>query len=316
MVIKKQELMMHTKFDAAYWQQESLQRGKSSGKELKTEWLSFLPTRVLLVERSRKLAIANGAGLGPSLPTDLCLFGRGEPPQRHLTKVNGLPYRPRTRPWPRDESGEPLTFLCQFCFADSKDHIAQLPGDVLLVFAQTEDVGIFPGHLPISPAEEDAFYFEWYPLGLDDLVADPSPPLFVFPTCYVVQHRSCDYLNQEAAIEAMSKLGPDAELLKKEFFGSSAPRGLVCWPGMKIGGVPYWDNAPPAEPEGRFLANFSGVGWVFFREYPHFMELEQIPFRESLNDENYFQLPIDCSVNFFVREDGSVTWVPDFYCCT
>jgi hypothetical protein len=87
----------------------------------------------------------------------------GEPPDRHATKIGGLPYRPASAPWPRLPGNIPLVFLAQFNFCDSQDLTGKLPGDVLLVF--TEE--------PWSPGY---LHFEWQPLGMGDLVEPTSVP--------------------------------------------------------------------------------------------------------------------------------------------
>jgi hypothetical protein len=63
------------------------------GEEFGVEILCDSPISVVAVEHYRAKAAASG-DLGPSVPVDKFVFGKGEPPQRHLTKVNGLPYRP------------------------------------------------------------------------------------------------------------------------------------------------------------------------------------------------------------------------------
>src|SRR5437879_1094826 len=82
---------------------------------------------------------------GPAVPVDLFIMADGEPADRHVTKIGGLPYRSGT-PWPtmrdgeppygsatpraRMRDGEPLLFLAQFNFSDSKDLSGELPGDL------------------------------------------------------------------------------------------------------------------------------------------------------------------------------------------
>ena len=120
-------------------------------------------------------------------PVDYFLFELGQPPDRHTTKIGGLPYRPAGKPWPvcdgpfkpsladlMPPAGSPMLFVGQICFADSHDLLRdELPGDVLLFFT-----------------EDDSFCndwrLEWYSLGLSDLTevneSPASDPEFV--TCF------------------------------------------------------------------------------------------------------------------------------------
>jgi len=282
---------LHPSFEFELWQKRLKTSHDNTGslKEIDGELFSQSPAGIVIAEHYRRLAIENGANLGPSVPTDVCVFGRGEPPQRYLTKVNGLPYRPRSRPWPLDSNGERMTFLCQFCFCDSHDHVGQLPGDVLLIFVKTFKVGDTSEYFPVSPARPDAFQFEWYQLGLEDLTAVTEPAAFIFPQCYVVQHRSCDFMDQTQAIDAVSTIVPE-DVLPKQAIGKTAVlRALTCWPGMKLGGAPYWNRLPPPPSTGMFLGGFSGVGWVHLREHPHITVSEELGLEESLANSNYFQ---------------------------
>ena len=50
-----------------------------------------------------------GLRRGRELPTDVFVWGQGEPKDRTLTKVGGLPYWPAETPWP-ERNGKPLPF--------------------------------------------------------------------------------------------------------------------------------------------------------------------------------------------------------------
>jgi hypothetical protein len=89
------------------------------------------------------------------------------------SRIGGAPYRPADAPWPISRAGEfagePMEFLGQLCFADSKDRFSiQLPGDVLLFFSDCR-TGISSGTL-----EEQ--YFEWQPLGLKTITQASQVP--------------------------------------------------------------------------------------------------------------------------------------------
>ena len=68
---------------------------------------------------------------------DLFVLSVGEAPARSCTKIGGLPFWKRNRPWPTI-FGEPLPFLAQFNFQESQDLVGELPGDMLLVFAHAD----------------------------------------------------------------------------------------------------------------------------------------------------------------------------------
>jgi hypothetical protein len=151
-------------------------------------------------------------------PTDQIFFVPGEPDERSLTKVAGLPYRAASVPWPVTEEGRPMTFLAQFCLAESKDLIGKLPGDVLLMFAEDRDA-----YLP-NPYGT-TLRFEWYPLGLRDLIdAEDIPDTeWKLRPYFGVLHRTDD----------------------KRLVGN--PQGET-----KIGGAPAWIQGDESR-SGRFL---------------------------------------------------------------
>ena len=130
------------------------------------------PVHICLNEQLREAA-ADVIDWGRAVPADVFIMAKGEPAGRHVTKIGGVPYRPAAKPWPLNSEGRPMTFLAQFCFADSKDITGALPGDVLLCFSPTD-----------APPED--MEFEWYPLGLTDLMlpeAVPSQP-WTFQPCF------------------------------------------------------------------------------------------------------------------------------------
>ena len=102
-------------------------------------------------------------------PTDQVFFAAGEPAERSVTKVAGLPYRAAGLSWPLTDDGQPMTFLTQFCFAESRDLVGKLHGDVLLVFAEGR-------HAYLPNPYDSSLGFEWYPLGLRDLIRAEEIP--------------------------------------------------------------------------------------------------------------------------------------------
>lgn len=101
---------------------------------------------------------------GDPVPMDIFVMADGEPPERHMTKIGGLPYRPAGAKWPvRRYSGDPMVFFGQFNFADSTDITGELPGDVLLIF----------GDNAYGP---ETLHFEWQPFGLGSLIEKDEIP--------------------------------------------------------------------------------------------------------------------------------------------
>lgn len=93
---------------------------------------------------------------------DSFYLGRGEPERRDITKINGLPYRRRDKPWPLDDEGKPYTFVFQVRLTESRRFIKNIRRDFLLVF----------GNNPFL----DDVRFEWVDAGLDSLVTPDEVP--------------------------------------------------------------------------------------------------------------------------------------------
>lgn len=155
---------------------------------------------------------------GAAFDTDVFVLGMGSPQKRAVTKISGLPYWPRGRAWPTVEDGAPCQFLAQFNFADSRDLVGKLPGDVLLLFVPAGD-GDWLWDL-------EQVHFEWL-----DTTAKPlidALPKGVQPYCqsewYGVLHRTKDYPDMAAAARRL-KVDQAYE--------------LAVINGCKIGGIPH-----------------------------------------------------------------------------
>ena len=91
---------------------------------------------------------------GPAVPVDIFVMAEGEPEKRNVTKIGALPYRPANASWPTGSNGQPMLFVAQFNFADSKDLTGELPGDILLVFADdSSDQSVLAGVGNIAKSE-------------------------------------------------------------------------------------------------------------------------------------------------------------------
>lgn len=173
-----------------------------------------------------------------AVPCDIFLWGIGEPPDRRLTRVGGVPWLPKSIPWPTfgDTAG---TFLCQFDFRDSKDLHGQLagtslPGDLLLVFVADCNSAM--------TGEAEDLQFVWVSADeVDVYTQDDVPagaPSFEFVTAWGARFRSKDMPSQW---ETAYKIAKRTKIMKL----CSLP---VLW-ATKIGGVPHDSqnnlDAPP-----------------------------------------------------------------------
>lgn len=205
---------------------------------------------------------------GQPVPVDVFVMSKGEPENRHATKIGGLPYRPRHLPWPSAPSGRPLALIAQFNFSSSFDIVGNLPGDLLLIFGDDSDGPVRPLHM------------EWQNLGIEDLIepsAVPSECMKVAP-CFGNRCRMISY--PEAVRTTDSKYpqchGKDVwspywipqlqatQIGRAPFFIQEGDDSLPGQPLCTIASVqpdmhqPYpWVNVPePKCPEGKW--DYSG----------------------------------------------------------
>lgn len=127
-----------TGFDIDAWTQrlrlEEPQIWKLAGG---AEW----PPGVVATELLRRMVLGDSQ-VGDWIDTDVFVFGLGPSPSPRATKIGGAPFRPRTLAWPTDQHGDQLTFVAQLDFSHSRDVTGDVPGDLLLIFA--EDGIAFP----------------------------------------------------------------------------------------------------------------------------------------------------------------------------
>jgi Domain of unknown function (DUF1963) len=177
---------------------------------------------------------------GQAVPIDIFVMAEGEPKDRHVTKIGGLPYRPAATPWPTAPTGDPLVFLAQFNFADSKDLIPEVPGDVLLVFGDNAD-------LP------DTLSFEWQRCGISSLIQSDSVPgsSRLISPCHGYIHRTVSF--------------PHA--LRQNNMKYPTCRGKEVWSwfhllqlqATQIGEAPFFIQADDRSLPGRLLCAISSV---------------------------------------------------------
>lgn len=256
--------------------------------------------------------LAKSHCLGESVPCDVFTLGLGEPKRRDVTKINGLPYRPANLPWPmRPDNGEPMTFLAQFRFKESEDILPNLPGDVLLIFAECET--FYRG------GEFNFFHYEWYPLGLTKLVAaaDLPNPAWEFITCYGVRHRTVDYVDKDqVATKVVESLFPDCVRLKETPWPVS---NFVRLDALKIGGLPYfycndqqYVQVLLNEIPGRFLCSIPTIGALSREPDPYVNRPEPFDYKWDTPPKNERLYSWDGFILWFSVDDhGEVHWTID-----
>lgn len=243
------------------------------------------PYNLARLEFSRRRLLEQ-TNLGAAVPTDLFVFHRGEAPRREVTKIGGLPYWSRRRPWPLAGPGWPMTFIGQLCFADSRDLFESLPGDVLLIFAE--------GRYILDWLEEDksALAFQWVNLGETDWVRPEDIPPVRWPIvpCWGDLYRTVDYP------ESARKFQP----------GSGLSR-LAVVEGTKIGGSPRWIRWEEDLP-GRFLGAIGSICPCLHQPYP-FLDCPTL----SDADPDWFQWGKGGSLYLFLDDKGYIYWTVQSY---
>ena len=265
------------------------------------------PADIAHVVQLRSKALVGTSDLA-AVPCDIFVFAQGEPMRRDVTKVNGVPYRPAALPWPVTVDGEPMTFLAQFRFTESADLTGKLPGDILLVFISDDD--LYPFDQP-----QETLRFEWYPLGLDALVSADQcpPPRWRFAHCYGFRYRTVDYTDPRAEPLFMRVIPSEAR--------RSTPDDLLVRPlcrldGMKIGGAPLWfdgetsTTGPDWETiSGRFLCSLASIEPELDEPYSWVNHPEAIGFDERTFKDDMLLFCLNAFIlNFFIDEDGHITW--------
>jgi hypothetical protein len=230
---------------------------------------------------------------GPKVAADVFVLFPGEPEDQSITKIGGVPYRPADLPWPRRASDEgPLTaptlqehfqdyhswqeerpsdeeiieeynewypamrFLGQFNFADSKDLVPELPGDVLLLFGNYD-----------WPFIE---YYEWHPLGLTDPIRSEQVPTSGYPEYEVDEDfGSSVWYGQIFRTQDYPEAGDQIPDLQQRF-GSGA-ESVFRMKAHRIGGAPHFIQTDPCLP-GTLLCVFNGIS-SSGDEHPIFLDL-------------------------------------------
>ena len=206
------------------------------------------PGSLAVNEQLRVEALAGSCYRGSRIATDVFVWARGEAPNPAMTKIGGVPYRPRSLPWPRDGEGRRIRFIAQLCFADSRDIVGDLPGDVLLIFGDDDSLLVEPERL----------VFEWSTLGIQERALEVPQMVAseLLTPYYGVIHRTEDWPNATEEIGGRYR----------------CPWLLRVFEGTKIGGMPRFIQDEPT-PAGRFLAALGSLS-VGYTAYPLIDERE------------------------------------------
>ena len=292
--------MIHERLDIDHWKQQfPLPRlREKAGSNLPGVPGISGPLDVAVLEQLRDASYANAPGI-ERVPTDVFVWSRGEPNQRTVTKIGGLPYRAADTPWPLALSGTPMTFVAQICFADSHDLTPELPGDILLIFTEATNWGSEeePLYDFMGEYEDDSYLlFEWISLNNLPLVSHqqiPATGLQIMP-CYGTLHRTWDYLHVDgfAYPEVAEHIPSVIEATK---IGGICPWSDMDWVGYADG-----------ETEGYFCSLRSldnEVDWPF----PFLNDPEPISWTEWSQSKPLMIGDVGF-INLFLKPDGTVRW--------
>ncbi len=199
------------------------------------------PVHACTLFQARK-AVHNLIHWGKQVPIDVFVWSSGEPPRAYLTKIGGRPYRPAGRSWPCDRSGEPLWFVGQFCFADSRDLVGSTPGDILLIFTEKEDYGF------------RNLQFEWHDIDTDKGDSQEHLPPSHSPFDNLHGHILRTYTYPRGRpIEACSGQWP---LIQTDVCYYHSLHRMLRIEGTQIGSAPFWIQTEDMLP-GRVIATLS-----------------------------------------------------------
>lgn len=201
------------------------------------------PEDLAVVEQLRQELFA-GKRL-ETAPTAVFVFSEGEPPDRRMTKLGGLPFRSADKEWPCDNQGRPLVFAGQLNFIDIPAAAdPPLPAEILLVFADLDD-----------PLNVNNLQFEWVRMDLTGPLAHQAPG-HTLDAVFGVMHKTWDIVAlDEADFEQIEQCRRYWLLLELE--------------GTKIAGCPRWiqdDETPEGDP--LFIGSLGSISRAPSRRWP------------------------------------------------
>lgn len=296
---KKKYTTVHERLDIEYWKSFfSLPRLRQEAivqKQRPPEAYSITgPYDIAVLEQLQEEAFATLPGIERE-PTDIFVWNRGEPEQRAVTKIGGLPYRQAGKPWPVASSDTPMNFVAQFCFADSRDIIPTLPGDILLIFAEARKWGRGPGDYDLllgnSYGSDSEVAFEWVSLGdfpLTTQVEIPKTPFQILP-CYGTIHRTWDY----PTIDGFA-------------YRHIAEHITPIMAATKIGGIPPWIQ-PEEDIPGTFLCSLDSTAPKISKPFP-FLNVPEPSSYEDWDKSRALMIGDVGTMFIFINSDGDLRW--------
>ncbi|HEU5379017.1 MAG TPA: DUF1963 domain-containing protein [Ktedonobacteraceae bacterium] len=292
--------MIHERFDLHHWKQVcSLQRLQEASRG-KIRALGGItgPCDMAALEQLRELSYAHVPGV-ERVPTDVFIWSRGEPDQRTVTKIGGLPYWEADKPWPVAPSGVLLTFAAQICFADSHDIIPAPPGDILLIFTEAINWGNDESPLYDFMREDESdsyLLFEWVSLHDRPLVTSqqiPETGLHIMP-CYATLHRTWDY--------------PHRDEFAYPHLAENIP-GVI--EATKIGGICPHSELPwsdyTEDETSEYLCSLVSISHEMYWPYPFLNVPEESDWLDWSSGE-----PLKIGdvgfMNLFFQQDSTIRW--------
>ena len=231
---------------------------------------------------------------GPAVPVDVFILADGEPQDRNVTKVGGLPYRPANLAWPSEADGSPLTFLAQFDFTDSFDIVGETPGEVLLVFTPDSD----------EDGPIDSLHFEWHPLGLTDLIrAGTVPrPNWRFKPCYGYRYRTVSYPKAKRKSELETNMYPMCQGLE-----IWSDYHLLQFQAMQIGRAPFFIQQGDDQLPRKMLCTINSICIAADTPFPWINHPRPLPLNDwrafheylTMGDTGCIYISIDEAANLY-----------------
>ena len=225
---------------------------------------------------------------GEPVPVDIFIHSLGEPENRCVTKIGGLPYRAADQPWPTTEYGRSMALIAQFNFTKSTDIVGDLPGDVLLVFGDDE-------RGPIEP-----LHFEWQNAGLENLVSDlPEDQMMITP-CFGNRCRTVSYPDARPT-------ETDERYPKCNGVDVWSPYWIPQYQATQIGRAPYFIQHGDDEMPGTPLCTIASVQPDAHKPYPWVNHPEPLcPEGEwPRNDGNLMIGDLGC-IFVFMDDNGNI----------
>jgi hypothetical protein len=245
------------------------------------------PCALAIYEQLLEIYVPSSARATAAIPTDAFLLARGEPPNPWMTKFGGVPLCKAGEGWPTGRKGEPLVFMAQINFCDSRDITGPLPGDILQIFSG-DDLYFF------WLSSDDVAQHEW-------VVLDP-PDIECYAPYYGVIYRTVDLRNCDQYFQEFDPI----------------PEEDVCYAShatvdsMKIGGLPNWLFGKATETSTEedsaaftFLCQLNSI--FFSSDFPYSFVNESEGVKDG--DENALMIADAGSLYLFLADDQSLQYV-------